>query len=199
MRKKHTKNKIHIISINYFINFKEKNMKKLLLFSILSLAVLFQNSVNAQFGGGLQLGIFNPLGEGSGDASFGLNVPVRMEVTDEINVGVNLGYYFSRSQVLGITTTGYTAPLLATFEYGFGSNDFTPYASFDAGIYILGFNSDFISGSSSQFGLAPGAGGRYEINRELFFDINLKYHLIFTEGTNNSSALGANLGIIYYF
>ena len=175
-------------------------MRNFVIISVLLLTTsLFHNKVNAQFGAGAQLGLFNPLGDGSADASFGVNLPVRFGITDEINLGVNLGYYFSRTQVLGITTTGYTAPLLATFEYKFGTNDFTPYASFDGGLYVLGFTGDIASGNSSEIGIAPGAGGLYEINRELFFDISFKYHLIFTEGTNNSSALGANLGIIYYF
>ena len=173
--------------------------KQLIVIIVILISVFHQNNANAQFGAGVQLGIFNPLGDGSGDASFGLNLPVRIGLTDEINVGVNLGYYFSRTQVLGVTTTGYTAPLLATFEYKFGSNDFTPYASFDGGLYVLGFSNNFASGSGSEFGIAPGAGGLYEINRELFFDFNFKYHLIFTEGTNNTSAIGANLGIIYFF
>jgi hypothetical protein len=168
---------------------------------ILSFLIIISNLSNsfAQIGAGAQLGIFNPVGENSGDASFGLNVPVRIGVTDEINVGVNLGYYFQRDQVLGITSTTYAAPLLASVDYQFGDSDFTPYASFDAGFYIFGFNTSFGSGSSSEFGIAPGAGGNYAISDQLMFDINLKYHLIFIDGPNNSSAIGANLGVIYYF
>lgn len=165
--------------------------------SILSLTTF--SSIHAQLGAGAQLGIFNPVGDNSGDASFGLNIPVRIGVTDEINVGVNLGYYFQRNQLLGITTSSYAAPLLASVDYKFGDSDFTPYASFDAGIYVFGFSNSFGSASSSEFGIAPGAGGYYEINKQLVFDINFKYHLIFTEGPNNSSAIGANLGVIYFF
>lgn len=173
-----------------------KTIRFLCLFGVL---LFVKQQVSAQFGAGVHAGVFNSFGEGSDDAAFGLNLPARITITDEMNVGINLGVYFSRSQVLGITTTAYTAPLLATFEYKFGTNDFTPYASLDAGLYILGFSNNFGSGSGSEFGIAPGLGGLYEINRDIYFDASFKYHLIFTEGTTNSSALGANLGIRYYF
>lgn len=176
--------------------------KHLILISFSIIAFLFQiERSNAQIGVGGQLGLFNPLGDNSGDAHFGFNLNGKYDLDDQMRVGLNIGHYFKRETTtfFGTTytmTTSFT-PITALFEYSFLEGEFDPYGGVDLGLYRAGVKVNNNSNSSGHFGLAPTAGMRYELSSALLLDGGIKYHLIFNEG-NTTSALGINFGVLYY-
>lgn len=155
-----------------------------------------------QISGGAQLGLLTPMGENSGDSQFGLNLMGRYEVNDQMNIGANIGYYqkSNSTTIFGTTIKSavFSLPVTLTGEYLFSNNDFRPYASADLGLFAFGARFNGESSSSSYLTLAPGAGGRYAINKDLSLDISLKYHLVFNNN-NTSGFLATNVGVLYAF
>jgi hypothetical protein len=171
-------------------------MKKLVVFLLI---LNFVSSVSySQLSGGGSAGFFTPLGETAGDTQFGLALMGRFAVSDEINVGLNFGYYQNSQSVFGMQFTAFSMPVALTAEYLFSDNEFRPYGSFDLGLYTFGVRGSGNTNSSSYLAVAPGVGGRYALSRNLDLDVSLKYHLILREN-NNASFFGTNIGLLYAF
>lgn len=152
----------------------------------------------AQTGAGAQFGVFTPLGENSGDSQFGVNLMVRHALSDKLNVGANVGYFAKSQTIFGTKITSFSMPITATTEYIVVDGDLQVYGSFDLGLYRFGVRSSNNTSSSSEFGVAPGAGVRYGINDNLSLDVAVRYNVIFFEN-NTSGVLGTNVGLIYFF
>lgn len=169
---------------------------------LLILIVLVSTVSYGQISAGGGLGLLTPMGNNSGDSQFGLNLMGRYEVSNEINIGANIGYFQnSHSQsVLGNTfkTVAFSVPISITAEYLFSNNDFRPYASADLGLFTFGARINGNSSSSSYLTLAPGAGGRYAINRDLSLDFSLRYNLVFISN-KTSGFLATNVGVLFAF
>jgi outer membrane protein W len=151
-------------------------------------------------GGGL--GLLTPMGQNSGSNQFGLNLMGRYEINDDLQIGANIGYYQkSTSQtILGTTfkSSVFSLPISLTAQYLFLNNDFRPYISADLGLFSMGARFNGASSSSSYLSIAPGAGARYAINKELSLDFSVKYNILFISN-NTSGILATNIGILYAF
>lgn len=165
-------------------------------------AMLISTISYGQMTAGGGLGILTPIGQISGTSQFGLNLMGRYEVSNEVNIGANIGYFQnSNSQsVFGTTfkSVAFSVPISITAEYLFSNNDFRPYASADLGLFTFGARVNGNSSSSSYLTLAPGAGGRYAINRNLSLDFSLRYNLVFISN-NTTGFLATNVGVLFAF
>jgi opacity protein-like surface antigen len=184
-------------SVNFVQTLIIKIMKRIQLFAVLT--GLFIGTLSfAQTGVGAQFGVFTPLGENSGDSQLGVNFMLRHAISDKLNVGANVGYFAKSQTIFGTKITGFSMPITATAEYVVVDGDLQVYGSFDLGLYRFGIRSSNNTNSSSEFGVAPGAGVRYGINDNLSLDVAVRYNIIFFEN-NSSSVLGTNVGLIYFF
>jgi hypothetical protein len=165
--------------------------------SILTLFLLLTNTSNAQISAGLNLGFMKPSSEGS-DAHLGLNLSGKYDINEKFRVGANFGYYSKTYDFMGDELTSFIMPITGMFEYSFTENKFSPYIGADLGIYRIGISGNGASLSTSNFGMASTLGANYSLSDNFGINANVKYHLIFTEG-ESTSALGANLGVLYKF
>ena len=106
----------------------------------------------------------------------GLNLNYKYDISDQIRVGANIGYYSDLTSVTGL------------FEYSFSDNDFSPYSGIDVGIYLDEYGS--------YFGLAPVVGFNYSLSDNLLLNSNLRYNHIFTI---SSGSITFNAGLSYKF
>ncbi|MFN9115203.1 MAG: outer membrane beta-barrel protein [Bacteroidota bacterium] len=172
-------------------------MKKIIAIALVAYC-LISTHISAQNSLGLNLGMYKPGVKGS-DAQLGGQVSFKHNVSDQVRIGGNLGYYSSSTELLGLKFTSSTMPITALFEYSFSDATFSPYAGADLGVYRFGSKtSNGISTSSSFLGFAPVAGANYEVSDNLALNLNVKYHVIFNNG-GNSSAIGVNVGGIILF
>lgn len=172
-------------------------MKKLI--TIVFVFTFVSSSSFGQLSGGGSGGFLTPLGEAGGDTQFGLNLLGRYAVSDQFNVGVNIGYY-QRSQSAAFigNVVGFTLPTTLCAEYILTDDDLRLYGVADLGLYTFGARVSGNTNSDSFLGLAGGAGAKYAINRELDLDVSVKYHFVLREN-NNMSLFGTNIGILYNF
>jgi len=165
----------------------------------------FKNSYKIGFGGGLNakymvnknIGV----GLGAGYYTFGAKSEhlneLKNELIDENGVG----------NIDNIKDNFAIIPIVGKFSYYFGQNAFKPYVGVDLGLYMLreslNAESDGQSGSNSsstnKFGFAPVIGFEYALSNNLGLDVNVKYHEIFSDGSNGISSLGVNVGLVYSF
>jgi opacity protein-like surface antigen len=172
-------------------------MKKLLIFTIVAFLGTGMQ-LSAQSSVGINLGMYQPNGTGA-DAQLGGQVSFKHNISDQIRIGGNLGYYSKSTELLGIKFVNSTMPITGLFEYSFSDATLSPYAGADLGIYRFGASIGSGNSSSSTFlGFAPVAGANYEISDNIALNVNFKYHMIFNSG-GNSSAIGINLGAFMLF
>jgi len=177
-----------------------RKISKLLVVAALSLLV--GGVANAQVSVGIAPGIQIPLGD-FGDAvnlGFGGSVSGEYLVTENIGVGLGLGYYSFGSDMDGFSAS--IMPIALNGKYYFTTEGFKPYGGLDLGYYILGAKVEAfgmsVSTSEGYIGLAPVLGFQYGFSDALALDVNAKYNLIFSEGSSTST-LGLNVGIVYSF
>ena len=169
-------------------------MKKILTIGAVFIWCLSFNHAKSQVSGGLNLGVFKTLVDGTlneSDAQFGFNLNGKYELSDKMRIGANLGYFFRSYDVFNSKLRSFTMPITGSFEFSFSNNDFSPYAGADIGIYRQGIGGAFANG---YLGIAPVFGFNYDLSESLFLNGNLKYHYIRYEG-ESTYAFGLNFGL----
>jgi len=195
-------------------------MKKVFKFLVVAALSLFIGGVaNAQIKLGVSPGIQIPVGD-FGDfykLGFGGGINGEYLVTENIGVGLNVGYYTFKGKEFGL---GFDLDLGDYFEmdfdmsfgaeriniipitlngkYYFTTEGFQPYGGVDAGLYMLNSSFGGASNTDMYFGVAPVLGFQYGFTDALALDLNAKYNLIFSEGSTTST-LGFNVGIVFAF
>lgn len=149
-------------------------------------------------GGEIGLGI--PTGDFADavNTGFGVNGVFTYFLQRDLLLTGTLGYWsFSKSQG-GFDLTFTTIPLNIGFNYRFGITNVIPFIGAET---FLFFNTATVkyygvsdSDSETKFGFVPLFGFAYNINPTLEFRGTLKYHIIFTEGSN-TTFLGILLGL----
>jgi opacity protein-like surface antigen len=174
-------------------------MKKITAILIACFTMLHFNTVKAQeFSAGASLGLFRST-DAAASGQFGFNLTGRYHISDQIRVGLNLGYYQgSTTGFLGASITTSTMPITGTFEYSFNDNDISPFVLADLGFYRSAASFMGESASSTDFGFAIGAGTNYLLTDNLTAFGNAKYHFIMPEG-GMFYAYTINIGLLYNF
>lgn len=180
-------------------------MKKLSVL-LFVLFCFFSYNVNAQIFGGATVGLQAPMGDFGDGAKmgFGINLTGKYMLSENMAVGLNLGYNRFGAKDFGfdeydIKATYSIIPITGLFEYHFGGNAVKPYVGADLGLYSVGAKVKYAGESESDselyFGLAPVAGILYDINDNLTFCANIKLHNVFSDG-DSTSWFGINAGVI---
>jgi opacity protein-like surface antigen len=168
-----------------------KKVKLLCVLLFFFFAFTQSEKVQAQLAFGGSLGTNIPIKDGQ-SAGFGVGLKGMYFVNPKFAVGLNINRLSYSGNIVNSSITGFT-PFAHLF---FSEEGFRPYIGIDAGIYrttaaVLG-----ISVNESNFGIAPTLGAFYDLNDNFALDFNLKYTLIFTEGSTGSS-LPINVGVVY--
>lgn len=94
-------------------------------------------------------------------------------------------------------------PLTIGGDYSFFQDIIRPYIGLNFGLYMLTSNvGGYKATPLTKFGLYPKAGFNFEVSKQIFIDLGLKYHFIFM-GSNQSNKksvteiVGANLGLVF--
>jgi opacity protein-like surface antigen len=173
-------------------------MKKITTIFIACFTMLQFNTVSAQeFSAGASLGLFNSTNAAT-SSQFGFNLTGRYHISDEIRVGLNLGYYQGSSASFFGSITTSTMPITGTFEYSFNDNDISPFVVADLGLYRSAASFMGESNSSTDFGFAIGAGTNYLLTDNLTAFANAKYHFVMPEG-GMFYAYTINIGLVFNF
>jgi len=126
---------------------------------------------------------------------FGGALNARYGITDNFQVGLNLGFYQkSFGKIFGQSLKSRIIPVTLSAEYIFLTDNVRPYAGLDLGLYTFGAKFGSSSSSESRLGLAPVAGMQYNINDNLFLNSSFKYHLILDSGTDGLFSFSFGLG-----
>jgi len=169
-------------------------MKKarLLLSGILLTAMA--GSAYGQFSAGATIGVQVPLGDfgSSYHAGPGLNLTGRYAPTDNIRVGLNIGFNRYSDEWSGDWPV-WMIPVTGLFEYHFGSKAVRPYVGGDIGIYRVQDDSY----SETHVGFAPVAGVSFRASDIVSFLANLKYHYVAADYA--FSWVGINVGASFEF
>ncbi len=184
-------------------------MKKLLFVLCLSSGAIFStvSSARAQFSVGVTGGLFNQGvtfdGARVSNNLWGVNIAGKYGISDnKMRVGLNIGYFFDSESEDGYTSTVFTQPITGLFEYSFMDSKFSPYAGIDAGIYRIGSrisgDGESLSGSESDFGIAPTVGFNYEISDKIDLNTSVKYNYILTENYA-TTGINFNAGVVIKF
>ncbi|MFN3306232.1 MAG: outer membrane beta-barrel protein [Candidatus Kapaibacteriota bacterium] len=149
-------------------------------------------------GGEVGLGI--PTGDFADavNTGFGLNGVLSYFLQRDLLLTGTLGYWsFGKSQG-GVDLTFTTIPLNVGLNYRFGTTNVIPYIGAETFLFFNTANIKYYgvseSDSETKFGFVPLFGFSYLINPTLEFRGTLKYHIIFTEGSN-TTFLGLILGL----
>ena len=172
-------------------------MKQLL--SVILLAVLFTGFIQAQgkMAAGVQAGIAIPMGDfGDGyKMGFGGAGNFVYHINPMLDVTGSIGYLTFSGKEADYTFS--SIPVLAGIRYAFGKGNLNPYASGELGLHFGTFDTPEIvspgfgtigggSASSTDFGIALGAGFLYQLSPKLDLDVNAKFNNIFSEGSSTS-------------
>lgn len=174
-------------------------MKKLTTFLVaLFLIAGISGNVNAQIGIGANAGLAMPMGD-FGDAynmGFGGSVYGQYTLSDQMTLGLNIGYYsFGGKNLPANTDLSWSyIPVVADFKYMLSKENFMPYLGLGLGFYnasskveLMGIS---VSASESKFGFAPMAG--FWMGEDFKWGANLSYNIV-----SDASYLGINIGIVY--
>lgn len=171
-----------------------KNFK----FLFAGLFLLFVLNVNGQLKIGGTLGLQMPTGDfgDAADTGFGINAVGKYFLSDQMAVGLNVGYGTFSTELDDLKF--FNIPVTGLFEYHFGKPESTviPYLGGDLGLYSLGSKYDGESDSEMYFGFAPAVGINYPLSDLLSLNANLKYHVVLSEG-DATTYMGLNVGLIY--
>jgi len=171
------------------------------------LVAAFSVAANAQIKLGVSGGIVIPTAKGADYVGFGGGVSGEYLVTENIGIGLNLGYYIldSESGTTGgvkYSASSYLMPVAFNAKYYFVNDEIKVYGGLDLGYYTIGVKSKIgsfsISGSDGYFGLAPVVGLQFGLTPTLALDVNTKYNVILTKG-DSTGMIGFNAGIVYKF
>lgn len=185
---------------------------KLSLLSLLFLGLVNGASAQASisFGPGFLFGISD---ETEDFSAFGIYVRPRVELNDQISLGLNTGAYFDTDESSQVDVTQTIIPLVFTGEYKFGSTDgLQPYAGAGLGAWIVSTDVDFknnndgndFDDSDALFAFSLYGGLRYPLTGSLDLDFNLGFDIVGdnNDSNNNDDAnifLPLNLGLRYRF
>ena len=192
-------------------------MKKLFIVLALFLALfLFQNSLNSQVKVGAHLGFALPMGD-FGDvvsSGFGAMGSLNYKLNSDLTLTVGLGYYsFGKKDENKISGLGYSTdysysilPIVGGLKYELGKDkgSIVPYVGGELGFYHISFSfkttvlaaSVETEDSETNFGFSPLAGVVIKLNKDLDFDLNLKYTILSSTGIDPNH-LVLNAGIIF--
>ena len=170
-------------------------MKKIKLFFVGLVFVFGLNHSNAQLSIGADLSGIRSMTDGA-EFMFGGMINARYGITDNIQLGLNLGFYQkSLGEIFGQSLKSRIIPITLSGEYFLLTDNARPYVGLDLGLYTFGAKFESSSSSESRFGLAPVAGFQYGINDNLYLNTNIKYHLILE--SNTDGLFSFNIGIGY--
>ncbi|MEM8970218.1 MAG: outer membrane beta-barrel protein [Bacteroidota bacterium] len=191
------------------------------------LFILGFQTANAQFSGGINFGPAIPIGKFSDIAGVGFNFTVesRYALTDNLNVGMNIGYVRNgyakdlRNGVeailsqeartnVSLSTARYSAiPVTLVGEYIFGDEELRPFAGLEFGAFFTS-NKLAVEGggedarSSTAIGLGITGGALYEIADELDIMATIKFTpttkaIDFVTEKRSFTYLSINFGVRY--
>ena len=141
-----------------------------------ALLISFQSS--AQLAVGLNLGLLKSTEENS-ESHFGGEFIFEKKITTNIQAGVNVGFYQSSEEVLGIKFKSNLMPFSAFGEYLFLEGDFRPYVGLHLGALRATAKADNTSSSNTYFSLAPTVGADYMVADQIGINVNIKYGFAF--------------------
>jgi hypothetical protein len=174
-------------------------MKKLL---FLGLALTISVASFSQFafkgvGGGLSLGsktAYNTSGNSA--MGFGINVNALAGIMDKIDADANFTFFFPSEPVTGLKLSVIGINVNGRYNF-YQDGGITAYGlaglNYSISSVTMSFMGTSVSSSGSDFGLNIGAGGAYEINKNLDATAQIGY----TAGGINQ--LFINLGVLYKF
>ncbi len=175
----------------------------LLLSFCVSTSELFSQRAKSSFSTtmlGGELGIGIPTGDFADavNTGFGLNGVFSYFLQRDLLLTGTLGYWsFGKSQG-GIDLTFTTIPLNVGLDFRFGTTNVIPYIGAETFLFFNTAKLKYLgvsdSESETKFGFVPHFGFAYKINPTLEFRGTLKYHIIFTEGSN-TTFLGIMFGL----
>ncbi len=172
-------------------------MKKIKFLIVGIIMILGVQNVQSQISIGADFSGLRPM-QDDAEFMFGGVVYGRYGITDNIQLGINIGFYQkSYGSIFGQTIKGSVMPITLSGEYLFMTDNVRPYAGVDLGLY--NFMAKFGSESNSEikFGLAPVAGLQFGINDNIYLNANTKYHLILDPDIDNFWSF--NIGVGYRF
>jgi hypothetical protein len=177
-------------------------MKKLLklVFAILLIAG-FTSESKAQINIGAQAGIALPMETPFSDSQkmgFGGLLEGNYFVTENISLGVNVGYYtFSGKEVGGFEMPNfYMTPIIVKGDYYINTSGFMPYGGVSLGMYMLGSAEKTIGGitipssSDSKFGFSPHLG--FLTGEDIKFGAEAAYNFV-----SDANYLNFNLKVVF--
>ena len=177
--------------------------------AVAALSLLIGGVANAQVSIGIAPGIQIPMGDfGKGsNLGFGGGVSGEYAITENIGVGLNVGFFTFGAKDLEEGASGSTSiiPIALTGKYYFITEGFKPYGGVNVGFNMVGFHAKFegvsISTTKGYMGVAPVLGCQYAFSDALALDVNAKYNLIFgkKEELGTVGTIGFNVGIVYSF
>lgn len=122
----------------------------------------------------------------------GARLSFRYVVIPGLAVGGNTGFYTFGAQQQNQGSVD-AIPAMAAAEYFHRFGDFRIYGGMEVGLYFSNLNFGRFRGQSTDFGLSPYAGLRYEIAQKLDLDISIQGSLVFN-GNSATAATDPNTG-----
>ncbi len=166
---------------------------------ILIFFLLLPLTLRAQFMGYAQLGLGVPTGELNQSTKLGIGgeVGTKHFFTSRLAVGAHVGFYqFMAEDTLSVRVF----PFQLQGEYHLKQGAFRPVVGSDLGLYRVVRRSEALDltlrDAENAFGLSPFLGFVYQFSADWGINAYLKYHLIFSEESNNNF-FNLNLGIQY--
>lgn len=178
-------------------------MKTIKRIAVLAALTFLSVAASAQIKIGADLNVGMPTSSDFGDyAGTGFGGGINAKYMFNENMGAGLGFSYlsfpGKDFADGINFT--IMPITANFTYYFMTETLKPYAGIDLGLYTASSDADGAE-SESDFGFAPVVGMEYAFTDALALNVNLKYNYIMSKdddkGTEDTSFLGINVGIVY--
>lgn len=153
-----------------------------------------QLSLSATIGPQIPVGDFGKVF----NVGFGFTATGRYLLTENVAVGLNLGYTgFGVKDLDGYKAS--MVPVTGLFEYHYRIGKLRPYAGIDMGLcrYAISVKSGAVKETSGKtyFALAPSLGTSYLLTDKCSLLANLKFNRVFAD--KGVSWIGLNLGAAY--
>lgn len=136
---------------------------------------------------------------------YGATATVRYGLNERINIGLNLGiqaFNGKANHLFYEDASVRFVPITGVFEFNLLTGKLKPYLGADLGLYnykvkYKGGSVGTYEKSETDLGMAPTFGLNFGMADNLDLNFNIKYHVVFNEGTN-ATFIGLGAGLIYY-
>lgn len=113
-------------------------------------------------------------------ANFGAHLGITYTIKNRINLELQAAGIFRHTKTVFIDTLKSILPVTFAVDYYFGDGNVHPYIGIGAGAYFSVENiSDEYRTFDTNFGLQPRIGMRAKMLNRLYFDLSVKYHVVF--------------------